>query len=114
VDHAGGVQMPAAGRLMDFAVTIDLGRKRRNAGERCAGGQPGDVLDCVDTRTWQPGRGRQRYRTPALSSRAAVTECVITTETNGSGACVLDRVPPHGGLMFRLPVYRTIRRGFRP
>jgi hypothetical protein len=29
--------------------------------------QPSDVLDCVDTTTWQPGLSQQRYRQPSSS-----------------------------------------------
>jgi hypothetical protein len=41
--------------------------------------QPGDVLDCVGTGTWQTGRNQQRYRAPILSSGVALWECVITS-----------------------------------
>jgi hypothetical protein len=64
--------------------------------------QPGDVLDCVDTRTWQLGPGPAALQGTYRGSRVAVIECAIATTTNSAAlACSIE--PRHGSSIFRLP-----------
>jgi hypothetical protein len=44
--------------LIGFSRNPHTGRRVKAV----AAVQPGDVLDCIDTITWKPGRSQQGYR----------------------------------------------------